>query len=71
MEFFLQILSHLSFRKNSRHNHRCPSSDTKTPFLDLLFQMVSFFLLFFLFLFFSKIYDTRGDFDFDTVHFPF
>ena len=40
------------------------TSDTETPFLDLHLSISNDFVT-------SKIYDKRGDFDFDIVNFPF
>ena len=40
------------------------ATNTEAPFLDLHLSIANGFVS-------SKIYDTRNDFDFDTVNFPF
>ena len=44
--------------------NKANTSDTEAPFLDLHLSISNGFVS-------SKIYDKRGDFDFDTVDFPF
>ena len=44
--------------------NKANSSDTQAPFLDLHLSISNGFVS-------SKIYDKRGDFDFDIVNFPF
>ena len=44
--------------------NKANTSDTEVPFLDLHLSISSGFVS-------SKIYDKRGDFDFDIVNFPF
>ena len=44
--------------------NKANTSDTEAPFLDLHLSIYNGFVS-------SKIYDKRGDFDFDIVNFPF